>query len=108
MPSTTITRVNVLSTTVIGPSITPAAVASYTSAVQTFNIAGLQTTDIIQCVGALGVQTAGIYFGECDCYNAGVLSVQILNVTNASATPASGTYYFTVTRLDGPAPVNMV
>jgi hypothetical protein len=107
MPSTTINRGNILSTTVIGPSITPAATASYTSAVQTFNVAGLVPGDIIQAVGHTGVQTAGIVVGECDCYTNGVLSVQFLNVTNASATPVSGTYYFTVIRLDGPAPINM-
>jgi len=108
MPSTTITRGNVLSTTIIGPSLTPAATASYTSAVQTFNIPGLLTTDVIQVVGAVGTQTAGILLGECDCYTNGVLSVQILNVTNASATAASGQYYFMVSRLEGPAPANMV
>lgn len=108
MPSTTITRGNVLSTTIIGPSLTPVATASYTSAVQTFNIPGLLTTDVIQAVGAVGVQTAGIFTGECDCYTNGVLSVQFLNVTASSATAVAGTYYFMVSRLDGTAPINMV
>ena len=107
MPSTTIGRGNLLSTTIIGPSLTPAATASYTSAVQTFNIPGLLTTDAIQAIGAVGVQTAGIVIGECDCYTNGVLSVQFLNVTAASATALAGTYYFMVSRLEGPAPVNM-
>jgi len=30
-----------------------------------------------------------------------------LNVTAASATAIAGTYYFMVSRLDGPAPINM-
>lgn len=107
MPSTTISRGNLLSTTVIGPSLTPVATASYTSAVQTFNIPGLLTTDVIQSVGAVGTQTAGIVSGECDCYTNDVLSVQFLNVTAASATPIAGTYYFMVSRLEGPAPANM-
>ena len=53
MPSTTLSRGNVLSQIYIAPSITPVAVASYTTAAQTFNIAGLQTTDIVQYVGIL-------------------------------------------------------
>jgi len=107
MPSTTISRGNLLSTTVIGPSLTPVATASYTSAVQTFNVPGLLTTDVIQAVGAVGTQTAGIVTGECDCYTNGVLSVQFINVTAASATPIAGTYYFMVSRLEGSAPANM-
>jgi len=108
MPSTTITRGNVLSTTFIGPSLTPVAVASYTSAAQNFNIAGLQTTDQVIAVGLNGNQTAGIIIAECDVLTAGVLTVQFANTTNASVTPAAGTYVFAVTRTDGPLPLNMV
>lgn len=104
MSSTTIARGNALETFYIGPSLTPAAVASYTSAIQTFTVSGLKTTDIVISVGAVGVQTAGIVTGECDVYNANVLSLQILNVTNASATPYSGTYVFQVVRSEGPLP----
>jgi len=107
MPSTTINRGNVLSTTIITPSITPVAVASYTSAGQTFNIPGLLTTDLVQAIGANGVQTTGIVIGECDCFANNVLTVQFLNVTNASATPIAGNYSFMVSRLEGPAPANM-
>ena len=101
MPSSTITRGNALSTTYIGPNLTPVAVASYTSAVQTFNIPGLLTTDIIQSVGAVGPQTAGIVSAECDCYTNGILSMQFLNSTAASATPYAGQYVLQVTRTDG-------
>ena len=101
MPSTTITRGNILSYTLVQISITPAATAANTSAAQTFSVPGLVTTDITQAVGAVGTQTAGIFTGECDCYTNGILSVQFLNVTNASATPYSGQYIFQVTRTDG-------
>lgn len=107
MPMTTLARGNALSTTYIGIVITPASVASYTSAVQTFNVSGLQTTDIIAQVGLQGSQTAGIVIGECDCITAGVLSVQFLNVTVAAVVPAAGTYVFQVVRADGPLPANM-
>ena len=108
MPSTTISRGNVLSQTYIGPSLTPVAVASYTTATQTFNIAGLQTTDIVQYVGLQGAQTAGIVIAESDCLTAGVLSIQFANCTTGSATPASGLYAVQITRLEGPAPSTAV
>jgi hypothetical protein len=108
MPSTTLSRGNALSTFYIQPSITPAAVASYTSAVQTFALPGLQTTDIVKCIGAVGVQTAGIITGESDCYTANVLSLQLVNATNASATPIAGAYVFMIVRTDGPLPATAV
>ena len=106
MSSTTVTRGNVRETFVIGPTLAPAAVSAYTSAVQTFSVPGLLTTDLVQTIGAVGVQTAGIVPGESDVYNNGVLSIQFLNVTNASATPAQGVYAIQVTRVEGSLPAN--
>ena len=108
MSSTTITRGNALETFYIAPSITPASVASYTTAVQTFNIPGLKTTDIILAIGAQGVQVAGIITAECDCYNAGVLSFQFANTTAASVTPYAGVYVFQIVRSEGPLPTTAV
>ena len=108
MPSTTLARGNALSTFYIAPVLAPAAVAAYTSAVQTFNVPGLVTTDIVQTVGATAQQTAGILPGESDCYTNGVLSIQFLNVTAASATPAQGAYVIQVVRAEGPLPVTAV
>ena len=106
MSSTTVTRGNSHETFYIGPTLAPAAVAAYTSAVQTFSVPGLLTTDLVQTIGAVGVQTAGILPGESDCYTNGVLSIQFLNVTAASATPAQGVYAIQVTRVEGPLPAN--
>lgn len=106
MSSTTVTRGNSHETFYIGPTLAPAAVAAYTSAVQTFNVPGLLTTDLVQTIGATSQQTAGILPGESDCYTNGVLSIQFLNVTAASATPAQGVYAIQVTRVEGPLPVN--
>jgi len=106
MSSTTVTRGNSHETFYIGPTLAPSAVAAYTSAVQTFSVPGLLTTDLVQTIGAIGVQTAGILPGESDCYTNGVLSIQFLNVTAASATPAQGVYAIQVTRLEGPLPAN--
>lgn len=108
MPSNTVTRGNALFTTYIGPVISPASVPAYTSVTQTYNIPGLLTTDIIQCIGAVGPQTAGIVTAECDCYTNGILSLQILNATALPATPYAGQYVFQVTRTDGQTlPPNM-
>ena len=104
MSSTTVTRGNSHETFYIGPTLAPAAVAAYTSAVQTFSIPGLLTTDLVIVIGAIGVQTVGILPGEADCYTNGVLSIQFLNVTAASATPAQGAYAIQVTRVEGPLP----
>jgi hypothetical protein len=104
MSSTTVTRGNSHETFYIGPSLAPSAVAAYTSAVQTFSVPGLLTTDFVMVIGAIGVQTAGILPGEADCYTNGVLSIQFLNVTAASATPAQGAYAIQVTRVEGPMP----
>ena len=104
MSSTTVTRGNSHETFYIGPTLAPAAVAAYTSAVQTFNVPGLLTTDLVQTIGATSQQTAGILPGESDCYTNGVLSIQFLNVTAASATPAQGAYAIQVTRVEGPLP----
>jgi len=106
MSSTTVTRGNIRESFVIGPVLAPAAVASYTSAVQTFSVPGLLTSDLVETIGAVGVQTAGILPGESDCYTNGVLSIQFLNVTNASATPSQGVYAIRVTRVEGPLPAN--
>ena len=108
MSSTTITRGNSLETFYIGPSLTPVAVAAYTTATQTFNIPGLRTTDIILGIGAQGLQVAGIITAECDCFTAGVLSFQFANTTAAPVTPFSGTYVFQITRSEGPLPVTAV
>lgn len=108
MSSTTITRGNSHETFYIGPTLAPASVNAYTSAVQTFSVPGLLTTDIVQTVGAVGTQTAGILPGESDCYTNGVLSIQFLNVTAASATPAQGVYVLQITRVEGPLPTNAV
>jgi hypothetical protein len=108
MSSTTVTRGNSHETFYIGPSLTPVSVASYTSAAQTFNIAGFQTSDIVQAVGLQGAQTAGIIIAECDVLTAGALTVQFANTTSGAVVPAAGIYVFQVTRVEGPLPTTAV
>jgi hypothetical protein len=108
MPSTTIARGNSHETFYIGPSITPASVAANTTAVQTFALPGLQTTDIIVAQGYIANQTTGIFIAECDCLTANVLTIQFGNVTASPATPAYGVYEFQIVRSEGPLPVTAV
>jgi len=106
MPSTTIARGNAISTFYIAPSITPAQVAASTTAVQTFNVPGLLTTDFISTGGYIANQTAGIFIAETDCLTAGVLTIQFGNCSTSAATPAAGVYEFQIVRFEGSAPLN--
>jgi len=108
MPSTTIARGNAISTFYIAPSLTPVSVLTYVSPAQTFNVPGLQTTDIVTVVGYNGTQTSGIIVAESDCLTAGVLSVQFGNITAGTLTPAAGVYTIQVVRPEGSLPVTAV
>jgi hypothetical protein len=108
MSSTTITRGNAHETFYIGPSLTPSAVAANITAVQTFNVPGLQTTDFIMSGGYIANQTNGIFLAECDCLTPGVLTIQFGNLTSGSLTPQAGVYEFQIVRYEGPIPVTAV
>ena len=108
MSSTTVTRGNSHETFYIQPSLTPVSVAANTTAIQTFSVPGLQTTDQLLVFGFNGNQTAGIWVAEADCLTANVLSIQFGNATGSGAIPASGVYTIQVVRLEGPAPVTAV
>ena len=108
MSSTTITRGNSHETFYIAPSITPALVSNAMTALQTFALPGLQTTDLVQVISYNGAQTANVVVAQAECLAANVLSVQFGNVGAAVATPAAGVYNLQVVRLEGPAPVNAV
>ena len=88
--------------------MTPVSVAANTTATQTFNIPGLQTTDIITIIGLNGSQIAGIVIAEADCLTAGVLTIQFGNCTAAGVVPSAGVYSIQIVRSDGPLPVTAV
>jgi hypothetical protein len=109
MSSTTLARGNAISTFFIGPSITPTQVTNATTSNQTFNVPGLQTTDIIVSQGYIANQTSGIFIAECDCLTAGVLTIQFGNFSAAPATPAAGIYEFQIARPENlPLPTTAV
>lgn len=108
MSSTTITRGNSHETFYIQPTLAPSAVSANTTAAQNFTVPGLLTTDLVNCWGLNGSQTAGIVAVEADVTAANTLTIQFGNVTGSSATPATGVYTIEVVRLEGPAPVTAV
>ena len=107
MPSTTIARGNALSTFYISAPLVPTAVAT-SGASQTYSVPGLQTTDIIFVIGVIGSQTSGVTAAEADCFTAGILTIQWLNATGASATPATGNYAIQIMRPEGSLPATAV
>jgi hypothetical protein len=108
MSSTTVTRGNSHETFYIAPSITPASVTNAVTALQTFSLPGLQTTDLVQIIGYNGAQTNNIVIAQAECLAANVLSVQFGNLGAAAATPAAGVYNLQIVRLEGPAPTTAV
>jgi hypothetical protein len=104
MSSTTISRGNILEQFVIAPTLTPVALTtSSTQSLQTFAIAGLQSSDIVTFLQYQGNQTSNIIISNCDVASAGVLTVQFQNTSGAATaiTPASGVYDFKVHRVEG-------
>jgi len=111
MSSTTVTRGNSHETFYITPTFSNASntLAANTTTAVTYTVPGLQTTDIVTVLGAVGSQTAGVIIAEADCLTANILTVQYGNLTSsASVVPVSGQYILQITRLEGPAPVTAV
>lgn len=104
MSSTTVARGNAHETFYIAPNITPASLTtSSVSSIQTFPIAGLQTTDIVSFQQYQGNQTSNIAITNVDVATAGVLTVQFQNISGAATAiqPAAGVYQFQVVRVEG-------
>ena len=106
MSSTTVTRGNSHETFYIQPTLAPSAVSANTTSAQNFTVPGLLTTDLVNCWGFNGSQTAGIVAVEADVTAANTLTIQFGNITGASVIPSTGAYIIEVVRLEGPAPVN--
>jgi hypothetical protein len=107
MSSTTVTRGNAHETFYISAPLSPTAVGTF-GGIQTYSLPGLQTTDLVLVQGVVGSQTSGVVAAEADCLTANVLTVQWVNATGSSATPATGNYIIQVTRAEGPLPTNAV
>jgi len=75
-------------------SLTPAAVATITTAEQTFTVPGVRPNDIVfvnppSLVAGVSIATARVSAND-------TVAITFVNPTAASVTPASGTYLFAV------------
>ena len=97
MPGTYRAGGNILYDWLIGPTLTPVAVAGSTAAEQTFTIQGLQLGDALD-VNCAVAQTAGISIGNVRVSAANTMSVEFANSTAGSLTPVSGQYLINIVR----------
>lgn len=97
MPATMIARGNMVYDYLVGPSLTPIAVAGATAAEQSFTVLGLLVGDFVE-VNFNGAQTAGIGIGNTRVSAVNTLTVEFTNSTAGSLTPAAGTYLVNVMR----------
>ena len=108
MAKTTIVRGNVLTREIIAPTFAPAQVLQATTAVQTFTVPGLATTDIVR-VHYNGAQTAGVFVASSRVSATDTLALTFANVTAGALTPATGVYTVQIdSPEDYPLPVNAV
>ena len=108
MPSSTISRGNILNEVLIAVTLTPAAVAANSSATQTFALPGALATDFIETFPS-AAGTANMMIQNCWVSSAGIVAIQWLNTSAAAITPATGTYNVNLLRPENiPLPPNMV
>lgn len=106
MPSTTISRGNILLNVVCGPTLTPTALVASTTTAQNFTVPGLMVNDLVQ-VSYNGAQTAGVGIGNAYVSAANTLTIVFTNSTAGTPTPAAGVYLVAVDRIESlPIPAN--
>jgi len=106
MPSTTISRGNILLNMILGVSLTPTALVASTTTAQNFTVPGLQLFDVIT-INLNGAQTAGVGIVNAYVSAANIMTVVFSNSTAGTPTPAAGTYVLTVDRSEyQPLPTN--
>ncbi len=85
--------------TVVGVSITPAAVNTITAPVQTFTVPGAKPGDAV--IVTPPSQLAGVTIGSAYVSALNTVSVQFVNPTGGNLTPPAGVYKFTLIRHEG-------
>lgn len=106
MPSTTISRGNILLNLILAPSLTPTALTASTTTPQTFTVPGLQLLDLIT-VNYNGTQTAGVGIVNAYVSAPNTMVVIFSNSTAGTPTPAAGVYLMTLDRAENiPLPTN--
>lgn len=90
----------------VSASITPAEVATITTAEQTFTVTGVKTGDAVQvCPPA---HEAGVTIGTARVSANDTVAITFVNPTAAGVTPTAGSYVFTVFRPEGGAAASIV
>jgi hypothetical protein len=108
MPSSTISRGNILVNMLIGLSITPTALTASTTTAQTFALPGALITDVVQA-SFNGAQTAGVGIANARISAVNVLEITFSNSTAGTPTPAAGIYTIALDRAENqPLPVSAV
>lgn len=99
---------NTLGAYLLQASLTPAAVATITTAEQTFTIggSGLRVNDIVfvnppSLVAGVSIATARVSASD-------TIAITFVNPTAGSVTPASGTYLIAVLRPEGLNPARVI
>jgi len=106
MPSSTISRGNILTNIMCGPTLTPGALTASTTTPLTFTVPGLLPNDAVN-VTFNGVQTLGVGIGNAYVSAANVLTIVFTNSTAGTPTPAAGQYIILVDRAEyQPLPLN--
>ena len=109
MPSTTISRGNVLYEVVLAVTLTPTSVAADTSATQTFALPGALTSDYLAISTATSGQANNILVVGCWVSQTGIAAIQFLNTSAAAVTPVSGGYVVNLARPENvPIPGTML
>src|SRR6267142_1688522 len=110
MPSSTISRGNILNEVLLNVTLTPAVVAANATATQTFALPGALTTDYIADMStATSAQIGNILVVGCWVSQAGVVAIQFMNTSAVAVTPVSGGYSCNLIRPENtPVPSNML
>lgn len=99
-----ICRGNLQSSFVLQATLTPTAVATITSAEQTFTVPGLLVGDQISQISLQASWTVLVDIVNMRCSANNTLAVSFQNNTAGSLTPPAGTYLIEVNRPSQPAP----
>lgn len=105
MPGTMLSRGNIVTSWLMGPTLTPVLVAQATSAEQDFTVKGLVVGDLVQ-VTCNVAQTAGIGIANARVKAADTLTIAFSNSTAGGLTPAAGVYLVALDRAETTLPLN--
>lgn len=100
--STLLPRGNINRLFALAPTLTPVAVATITTAEQTFTVPGLAVGDVVVCVQRPNNTPAGVGITNTRVSAANTLALTFVNPTAGSVTPGAGVYSIVVARPETP------